>query len=38
LRDKVSEQAQWFGGTLVVEPRYVGDLASALQAEGFRIG
>ena len=38
LRERVSEEAQWFGGALVVEPRYVGDLASALQAEGFRIG
>ena len=37
LRDKVSEQAHWFGGALVVEPRYVIDLAIALEAEGFRI-
>ena len=38
LLEHVSEEAQWFGGALVVEPRYVGNLASALQAEGFRIG
>lgn len=37
LRENVSEQAQWFGGSLVVEPRYIADLAAALQAEGFRI-
>ena len=37
LRDNVSEEAQWFGGALVVEPRYVIDLAAALEAEGFRI-
>ena len=37
LRDNVSEEAQWFGGALVVEPRYVIDLAIALEAEGFRI-
>jgi len=37
LRDNVSEEAMWFGGALVVEPRYVIDLARALEAEGFRI-
>ena len=37
LRDNVSEEAQWFGGALVVEPRYVIDLVAALEAEGFRI-
>ena len=37
LRENVSEGALWFGGALVVEPRYVGDLATALQAEGFQL-
>ena len=37
LRDNVNEEAQWFGGALVVEPRYAADLAEALQAEGFQI-
>ena len=37
LRGNVSEEAQWFGGALVVEPRYAADLAEALQAEGSQI-
>ena len=37
LGDHVSEEALWFGGAVVVEPRYAGDLIQALQAEGFRI-
>ena len=37
LREHVSEEAQWFGGALVVEPRYVVDLFTALRAEGFQI-
>ena len=37
LRENVSEEALWFGGALVVEPRYVGNLATALQAEGFQL-
>jgi len=37
LRDNVSEEALWFGGALVVEPRYAADLVQALQTEGFRI-
>jgi hypothetical protein len=28
---------QWFGGALVVEPRYALDLVHGLQAEGFEV-
>jgi hypothetical protein len=28
---------EWFGGALVVEHRYAGDLAEGLQEEGFAI-
>lgn len=35
LREHTDEEAQWFGGALVVEPRYVGDLVEGLIAEGF---
>jgi hypothetical protein len=37
LRENVNEEALWFAGALVVEPRYASDLAGALQAEGFEI-
>jgi hypothetical protein len=37
LLENVSEEAQWFGGALIVEPRYVADLAGALQSIGFKI-
>jgi hypothetical protein len=37
LRENVSGEALWFGGALVVEPRYAGALAAALEAEGFHI-
>lgn len=35
LRENVSEDSQWFGDALAVEPRYASDLANALIAEGF---
>jgi hypothetical protein len=38
LEANVSDQAQWFGGALVVEPRYVDTLADALQGEGYVVG
>jgi hypothetical protein len=28
-------EGQWFGGALVVEPRYLGDLVTGMIAEGF---
>jgi hypothetical protein len=27
----------WFGGALVVEPRYVGDIVAALVEEGYAL-
>ena len=35
LEDHSGDEAQWFGGGLVVEHRYAGDLAAALQRDGF---
>ena len=37
LHENVSDEALWFGGALVVEPRYAADLAAALKADGFEI-
>jgi hypothetical protein len=31
------DMAQWFGGALVVEPRYVEALVEGMVAEGFAI-
>lgn len=33
--DEGEDMAQWFGGALVVEPRYVEPLVSALINEGY---
>ena len=35
LAASVSDEAQWLGHSLAVEPRYVRDLAAGLQADGF---
>lgn len=35
LDANVQDDAQWFGGALVVEPRYVADLVLALVQHGF---
>ncbi|HSV08566.1 MAG TPA: hypothetical protein VLI07_18765 [Candidatus Binatus sp.] len=35
LRGHAQEDAQWFGMALVVEPRYVDSLVTALIQEGF---
>ena len=35
LKANVQEDAQWFGGALVVEHRYAGDLAVGLIKAGF---
>jgi hypothetical protein len=35
LTAHVDSEAQWFGGALVVEPRYAADLAQGLEDEGF---
>ncbi len=37
LEENVSEEAQWWAGALVVEPRYAADLAVNLQEEGFSV-
>ncbi len=37
LVDSVSDEAQWLGGSLAVESRYVAELASGLQADGFTV-
>lgn len=37
LRDNVNGEALWFGGSLVVEARYVAELAAALESDGFEI-
>ena len=35
LHDHTGEESQWFGGALVVEPRYLEPLYLALVEEGF---
>ncbi len=35
LEEHTDEEAQWFGGALIVEPRYVAPLVSALIEEGY---
>jgi len=30
-----SDEVQWFGGAVVVEPRYVGDILEGLRADGL---
>lgn len=34
LRENTASDAQWFGGALVVEPRYVEPIVDGLIAEG----
>ncbi len=38
LHANAAEEALWHGGALVVEPRYVADLAQGLQDNGFTVG
>jgi hypothetical protein len=38
LESHVSADATWFGDALVVEPRYVSDLAVQLGEDGFTVG
>jgi aromatic ring-cleaving dioxygenase len=35
LADHTDDEAQWFGRALVVEPRYVVDIVTALVEEGY---
>lgn len=37
LEENVSEEAQWFGGALVVEPRYVEGLVGGLRDNGWSV-
>ena len=37
LEENVQEDAQWFGGALVVEHRYAEPLMHALYNEGFKL-
>jgi len=38
LTENVSEESQWLGGTLSVEPRYVIDLCNGIVRAGFEVG
>ena len=38
LEENVQAGAMWFNGALVVEPRYVEDLALGLEEAGFSTG
>jgi hypothetical protein len=38
LRENVSEEAQWLGDRLAVEPRYVQGLAEGLRDNGYTVG
>lgn len=35
LADGLSDEAQWFGAGVAVEPRYLADLVGRLQADGW---
>jgi hypothetical protein len=35
LEQNVEDDAQWFGGALAVESRYISNLLSGLEAAGF---
>lgn len=35
LVENVSGENQWFGGAMVVEPRYVDNLVDGLESSGF---
>lgn len=37
LQERVTSEAQWWVGSLVVEPRYVAGLASALVQNGWSV-
>ena len=38
LTENVQEDAQWWGGALVVEHRYARDLVNGLASAGFTFG
>ena len=37
LAENVSDEAQWFGDALVVEPRYVEGLVNGLRNNGWEV-
>lgn len=37
LEQHTNEEAQWFGGALVVEPRYVEDIIDGFSADGGEV-
>lgn len=37
LLNSVALEAQWFGDTLAVEPRFIGGLISALRENGWEV-
>ena len=37
LASRVSDEAQWFGRALVIEPRYVQDFVDAVTADGWYV-
>jgi hypothetical protein len=37
LQERVTSEAQWWAGALVVEPRYVAGLAAALVQNGWSV-
>jgi hypothetical protein len=37
LRDHVAEDAQWWAGALVVEPRYVEDIVNGAREDGLEV-
>jgi hypothetical protein len=38
IDDHVDPEAQWFGGALVVEPCYVGDIVEGMTSDGLEVG
>ena len=37
LQEHTDSEAQWWGQALVVEPRYVGELALRLREKGYKV-
>jgi hypothetical protein len=37
IEDNVSDESTWWGGGLIVEPRYARDLAAGMLANGLRV-
>jgi hypothetical protein len=37
IDEHIPEDAQWFGSALVIEPRYVEDVAHGMMEDGLRL-